>query len=142
MSQTVTDIVGNQVPFGAIDFSSVVPLVKDGRLRVLAQTGEARMPQLPEVPTMKESGYPELVSHVWSSIIVRSETPDAIVDRLHEAFKAAWMSPEGRNFQAARPSVEALHDAQGNAGLRRLRARALQESRAGRRHLAAMKCAR
>jgi tripartite-type tricarboxylate transporter receptor subunit TctC len=108
MSQTVTDIVGNQVPFGAIDFSSVVPLVKDGRLRVLAQTGEARMPQLPEVPTMKESGYPELVSHVWSSIMVRSETPDAIVDRLHEAFKAAWMSPEGRNFQAARPSVEAL----------------------------------
>ena len=108
MSQTVTDIVGNQVPFGALDFSSVVPLVKDGRLRVLAQTGETRMPQLPEVPTMKESGYPELVSHVWSSIMVRSETPDAVVDRLHEAFKAAWVSPEGRVFQAARPSVEAL----------------------------------
>src|SRR5262249_47195321 len=54
MAATVQDIVGNQVSFGAIDFSSVVPLVKDGRLRVLAQTGEARMPQLPAVPTMKE----------------------------------------------------------------------------------------
>ena len=108
LSATVTDIVGNQLPFGAIDFSSVVPLVKDGRLRVLASTGEARMPQLPDVPTMKESGYPELVSHVWSSIMVRAETPDPIVNKLHEAFKAAWLSPEGRNFQASRPSIETL----------------------------------
>jgi tripartite-type tricarboxylate transporter receptor subunit TctC len=106
MSQTVTDIVGNQVPFGAIDFGSVVPLVKDGRLRVLAQTGEARMPQLPDVPTMKESGYPEFVSHVWSSIVVRSETPDAIVNKLHEGFRAAMASPEGRNYQSSRPIVE------------------------------------
>ena len=109
LSAVVTDIVGNQVPFGAIDFSSTVPLVKDGRLRVLAMTGEARMPQLPDVPTMKESGYPELVSHVWSSIMVRSETPDAVVNKLHEAFRAAWTSPEGRNFQASRPTVEALY---------------------------------
>jgi len=106
MAATVTDIVGNQVGFGAIDFSSVVPLVKDGRLRVLAQTGEARLPQLPEVPTMKESGYPDFVSHVWSSIMVRAETPDAIVDKLYAAFRAAWESPEGRNYQAGRPSVE------------------------------------
>jgi len=108
LSQTVTDLAGNQVPFAAIDFSSIVPLVKDGRLRALAQTGEARMAQLADVPTMKESGYPELVSHVWSSIMVRSETPDAIVNKLHDAFKAAWLTPEGRNFQAGRPTVEAL----------------------------------
>ena len=42
---------------------------------------------------MKESGYPDFVSHVWSSIMVRSETPDAIVDKLHEAFKAAMAEP-------------------------------------------------
>src|SRR5262249_47978559 len=106
MAATVQDIVGNQVSFGAIDFSSVVPLVKDGRLRVLAQTGEARIPQLPAVPTMKESGYPDFVSHVWSSIMVRSETPDAIVNKLYEGFKAAMATPEGRAYQAARPLVE------------------------------------
>jgi tripartite-type tricarboxylate transporter receptor subunit TctC len=109
LSQTVTDLAGNQVPFAAIDFSSIVPLVRDGRLRALAQTGESRMAQLPDVPTMKESGYPEIVSHVWSSIMVRSETPDAIVNKLHEAFKAAWLTPEGRNFQAGRPTVEAMY---------------------------------
>jgi tripartite-type tricarboxylate transporter receptor subunit TctC len=106
MSQTVTDIVGNQVPFGAIDFGSVVPLVKDGRLRVLATTGEARHPLLPDAPTMKESGYPEFVSYVWSSIMVRSETPDAIVGKLHEGFRAAMASPEGRAYQATRPVVD------------------------------------
>jgi tripartite-type tricarboxylate transporter receptor subunit TctC len=57
---------------------------------------------------MKESGYPELVSHVWSSIVVRSETPEPIIGKLHEAFKAAWMTPEARNYQAGRPTVEAL----------------------------------
>ena len=105
LSATVTDIVGNQVPFGAIDFSSVVPLVTSGRLRVLAQTGEARLPQLPDVPTMKESGHPEFVSHVWSPIMVRAETPDAIVNKLHGAFKTAWESPEGLKFRATRPRV-------------------------------------
>ncbi len=106
MAATVQDIVGNQVGFGAIDFSSVVPLVKDGRLRVLAHTGEVRMPQLPGVPTLKESGHPDFVSHVWSSIMVRSETPDAVVDKLYEGFKAAMASPEGRNYQSSRPLVE------------------------------------
>jgi tripartite-type tricarboxylate transporter receptor subunit TctC len=106
MSQTVTDIVGNQVPFGAMDFGSVVPLVKDGRLRVLATTGETRHALLPDTPTMKESGYPDFVSFVWSSIMARSETPEAIVNKLHDGFKAAMASPEGRAYQAARPLVE------------------------------------
>lgn len=102
----MTDVIGNQVTSGAVDFAGAVPLVKDGRLRALAMTGEARHPVLPDVPTMKESGYPELVSYVWSSIFVRSETPDDIVDKLHEGFKAAMASPEGRSYQASRAIVE------------------------------------
>jgi tripartite-type tricarboxylate transporter receptor subunit TctC len=105
-SAVITDILGNQVAAGAIDYGGAVPYVKDGRLRVLASTAEARHPVLPDVPTMKESGYPEMVSYTWSSIFVRSETPDAIVNKLYEGFKAAMASPEGRAFQAARPTVE------------------------------------
>jgi tripartite-type tricarboxylate transporter receptor subunit TctC len=55
---------------------------------------------------MKESGYPELVSYTWSSIMVRADTPDAIVNKLYEGFKAAMATPEGRAFNAARPTVE------------------------------------
>lgn len=102
----ITDILGNQVPAGAIDYGGAVQLAKDGRLRVLATTAEARHPVLPDVPTMKESGYPEMVSYTWSSIFVRAETPDAIVNKLYEGFKAVMASPEGRAFQAGRPTVE------------------------------------
>ena len=105
-SAVITDIIGNQLTAGAVDFSSVVPLVKDGRLRVLASSADARHPALPDVPTMKESGYPDFVTHTWSAIFVRIETPDAVVAKLHEAFMAAIMSPEGRAYQAARPVVE------------------------------------
>jgi tripartite-type tricarboxylate transporter receptor subunit TctC len=102
----ITDILGNQVAAGAIDYGGAVPYVKDGRLRALASTAEARHALLPEVPTMKESGYPDLVSYTWSSIMVRSETPEPVVNKLYEGFKAAMASPEGRAFQAARPTVE------------------------------------
>ena len=102
----ITDILGNQVTAGAIDYGGAVPYVKDGRLRALASTAEARHAVLPDVPTMKESGYPEFVSYTWSSIMVRSETPEPIVNKLYEGFKAAMASPEGRAFQAARPTVE------------------------------------
>jgi tripartite-type tricarboxylate transporter receptor subunit TctC len=102
----ISDLLGNQLPSGAIDYGGAVPYAKDGRLRVLATTAELRHPVLPEVPTMKESGYPEMVSYTWSAIFVRAETPDAIASKLHEAFKAALASPEGRAFQAARPTLE------------------------------------
>jgi tripartite-type tricarboxylate transporter receptor subunit TctC len=102
----ITDILGNQVAAGAIDYGGAVSLAKDGRLRVLASTAEARHAVLPDVPTMKESGYPEMVSYTWSSIFVRAETPDAIVNKLYDGFKAAIASPEGRNFQNSRPTIE------------------------------------
>lgn len=102
----ITDILGNQVPAGAIDYGGAVQLARDGRLRVLATTAEARHAVLPDVPTMKESGYPEMVSYTWSSIFVRAETPDAIVNKLYEGFKAVMASPEGRAFQVGRPTVE------------------------------------
>jgi tripartite-type tricarboxylate transporter receptor subunit TctC len=60
---------------------------------------------LPEVPTMKESGFPDFVSYSWSSIFVRSETPDAIVNKLHDGFKSAMASPEGRAYQSTRTSI-------------------------------------
>ena len=102
----ITDILGSQVAAGAIDYGGAVPYVKDGRLRALATTAEARHAVLPDVPTMKESGYPELVTYTWSSIMVRSETPEPIVTKIYEGFKAAMASPEGRAYQAARPTIE------------------------------------
>ena len=54
---------------------------------------------------MKESGFPDFVSYSWSSIFARSETPNVIVEKLHDGFKAAMTSPEGRAYQASRTSL-------------------------------------
>jgi tripartite-type tricarboxylate transporter receptor subunit TctC len=55
---------------------------------------------------MKESGFPELVTHTWSGIFARSETPDAVVNKLYEAFAKAMATPEGRAYLASRAGVE------------------------------------
>ena len=100
----MTDIIGGQIVTGAIDFSGAAPLIKTGRLRALAITADVRDPAFPEVPTMKEAGYPEFETYVWSSFFVRTETPDDITARLVEAMKKVIASPEGRTYQAAQPS--------------------------------------
>ena len=104
-SQVMTDVIGGQIPSGMIDSGGAAPLIRDGRMRALAITADVRAPILPDVPTMKESGFPEFVSYSWSSIFARSETPDAVVNKLHEGFKAAMASPEGRAYQASRTSL-------------------------------------
>ena len=101
----ITDVVGGQIPAGLSDFAGAVPLIKEGRQRALAITAEERHPLLPDVPTMRESGYADFINYSYSSIFVRSETPDAIVSKLHEGYSAAIASPEGRAYQAARPAL-------------------------------------
>ena len=54
---------------------------------------------------MREIGYRDFVSYSYSSIFVRTETPDAIVNKLHEGYSAVMASPEGRAYQASRPAV-------------------------------------
>ena len=102
-AQVMTDVIGGQITSGMIDFGGAAPLVRDGWLRALAMTSDLRHPLMPEVPTMKESGFPEFVSHSWSSIFVRSETPEPIVNKLHAGFRTVMASPEGRAYLASRP---------------------------------------
>jgi tripartite-type tricarboxylate transporter receptor subunit TctC len=102
-AQVMTDVIGGQIASGMIDFGGAAALVKEGRLRALAMTSDARHPLMSEVPTMKESGFPDFVSHSWSSIFVRSETPEPIVNKLHAGFRTVMASPEGRVYQASRP---------------------------------------
>lgn len=63
--------------------------VEGGRLRALAQTGDARHPTLPNVPTLVESGYPELDATPWWGLYAPAKTPKPIVDRFHAAMVAA-----------------------------------------------------
>ena len=104
-AQMLTDVVGGQLEVGVIDFGGTLELMKGGRLRVLAITGDKREPQYPDIPTMKESGFPEFETWVWSAFFVRAEVPTEIVDKLAAAIHKAMTSEEGRAYQATLPSA-------------------------------------
>ncbi|MES2529677.1 MAG: tripartite tricarboxylate transporter substrate binding protein [Pseudomonadota bacterium] len=80
-------------------FASVglaAPNVKAGKLVALASSGEARSASLPDVPTFKEQGYPQLVFNSWFGVVAPAKTPPAIVAKLSADIQKAVRSPEGR----------------------------------------------
>ena len=81
--QAVTDVIGGQVPVMFTTISSAAGHVRGGKLKALAVTTRERVPALPDVPTMVESGYPDFVSSSWQGILVPAGTPDAIVKKLY-----------------------------------------------------------
>lgn len=87
------DVVANRV---SMNFSSpppAIPLVREGRLKALAVTGERRLPQLPEVPTLAEAGLAGIVILGWHGIFAPAATPVAELDRLGAAVRRAAASP-------------------------------------------------
>ena len=75
-----------------------LPFIKDGQLRAVAVSSETRSPQLPDVPTVAESGdLPTFAVSVWVSILAPAGTPKAIVDRLAAAIEEALRDPETRD---------------------------------------------
>jgi len=95
-------VASGQCLFTIADGPPTIPLVKGGKLRALAVTGAERSPELPDVPSMKEAGYPEVDTHLWSGFFVPAGTPAPIVAKL--------TSELGR----------ALADADVQAGLRKM----------------------
>ncbi len=75
--------VGGHTPisFGAL--APALPLIKSGGLRALAVTGKARAPTLPDVPTMAEAGFPEVVGATWTAVVAPAGTPKDIVAKLN-----------------------------------------------------------
>jgi tripartite-type tricarboxylate transporter receptor subunit TctC len=80
-------------------FASVglaAPNVKSGKLAALASSGDTRSPTLPDVPTFKEQGYPQLVFNSWFGIVAPAKTPADIVAKLQADVMRAATSPEGK----------------------------------------------
>ena len=89
----LTDIMGGQVEMTFENPSVTVPLVQGGKLKALAVTGETRNPQLPNVPTMIESGLVDFVSMSFTGVAVRAGTPPAIIKRLNAELRPASTAP-------------------------------------------------
>jgi tripartite-type tricarboxylate transporter receptor subunit TctC len=81
----IADVLGNHIQVNASAKSVLLPLIKDGKLRALAVSSAERWPELPDVPTLRESGLDGFPTAVWFVLMAPAGTPPAVVNKLNEA---------------------------------------------------------
>ena len=96
-SQMNTDLAGGQIDAGMDGVTSMSAMAKSGQLRLLAVTGDVRHPDFPNVPTVKET-FPEFSIYGWSALMVRTDTPEDITNKLADAVLKIMGSPEAAAF--------------------------------------------
>lgn len=103
----VTDLIGGQVALMFSPASSVLTQVKSGRLRALAVTTATRLPSLPELPTVAESGLPGYETVTWFGFVVPAATPRDIIGKLNLDTVKVLAQPEVRQ-QFASQGVDVI----------------------------------
>jgi tripartite-type tricarboxylate transporter receptor subunit TctC len=96
--QATTDLLSGVVAMAIPGTAGMVGHIKAGKLRPLAVTGAKRSPQLPDVPTVMESGVPDYEAYVWMGLLAPKGTPSAIVERLNRDVVAVLGEPEVKTY--------------------------------------------
>ena len=96
----ITDILAGQIQMMFDSPSVMLPHIKSGKVRALVVTSESRLPQLPNVPTVAEAGYPQLAATLWTGLLAPGGTPAPIVQKINAAVNEGLKTPEAQ---------EALH---------------------------------
>ena len=100
-SQALSDVVSGETSMMFTLPLAVTSLAKAGRVRIMAISSRIRSPQLPDVPTVAESGVPGYEASLWYAIVAPRGTPRNIVDRLNGAIREAVATQEVRDTYAA-----------------------------------------
>lgn len=95
-AQVIPDIMGGRIQMNIGTISTLAPLIRQGKLRALAITSAARNPELPDVPTMAESGLPEVASVTYYGLFGPANVPREAVQRLNAAVNDSLKAPELR----------------------------------------------
>lgn len=98
--QATTDLLGGQVQMSIPGTAGMVGHIKNGKLRALAVTGAKRSPQLPDVPTVMESGVPNFEAYVWMGLLAPKGTPQPIIDKLYREVQQALQTNEVKSYMA------------------------------------------
>ncbi|MBH1963226.1 MAG: tripartite tricarboxylate transporter substrate binding protein [Comamonadaceae bacterium] len=93
-AEAVSDLLAGRVGYMFDAVSAMGAHIKSGRLTALAVTGGSRSPLLPEAPSVREAGYPEMVAYAWSGLLAPAKTPKAIVDKLALTISEVLKDPE------------------------------------------------
>ncbi len=92
----VVDLVAGHVPATVLPLGGLLANYRSGKIRILAQTGEQRSETLPEVPSFKELGFPQLAFSGWYGVFAPAGTPTDIVERYNDAIVKAIRTAEVR----------------------------------------------
>ncbi len=93
-SQAMNDLVGGQLDYMFSPLQNALPFIKQGRIRVLAVAAKQRHRDLPQTPTLIESGYPGAEVSNWFALYAPAGTPPAVVKRLHTTYTQVLKQPE------------------------------------------------
>jgi tripartite-type tricarboxylate transporter receptor subunit TctC len=106
--QAIVDMLGGTIQINIGTTATLLPLIRSGKIRAIAQWGSTREAELPDVPTMIESGVPGLSLGFWAGLWAPAGTPDTIVAILNDAANRVLGSAEVRTAMArlgVRPSI-------------------------------------
>jgi tripartite-type tricarboxylate transporter receptor subunit TctC len=90
----VTAVLGNNTTLTLLSYAALKGQIASGKIKALAVTGTQRLPDLPNVPTVAESGFPGFEAYSWIGIFAPAATPPATVAKLSQDFQAALHVPD------------------------------------------------
>jgi tripartite-type tricarboxylate transporter receptor subunit TctC len=92
--KAMTALMAGEVQVMVASMTAALPQVQSGKLQALAVTSAERAAPLPDVPTMRELGYPDFVMYGWSMLFAPAGTPRAIVQKLHDEIAKVVAQPD------------------------------------------------
>src|SRR3954462_14957393 len=109
--QAIPAMVAGEVQLAFFNMASLLPHIKSGRLKALAAVPAKRLPELPNVPTLAEQGFPGIGTNAWQGLFAPAATPKAVVDKLH-ASVAGVLTREKDDLGKKMLTVEVSHSPQ------------------------------
>lgn len=88
------ELLSGRIQFGGDQLSTSLQEIRNGQLKALATSGSKRIPILPDVPTVREQGFPALEFEGWNGLFAPAKTPKAVIDRLQRETAAAVKHPD------------------------------------------------
>ena len=95
-AEAITDLLGGQISIVFTGVPPVVPLMQAGKIKLLATTGDKRIPAIPDLPTIAEAGYPGAAMGIWYGLVAPAATPKDILARLHKEITRIQALPDIR----------------------------------------------
>ncbi|HXM83337.1 MAG TPA: tripartite tricarboxylate transporter substrate binding protein [Burkholderiales bacterium] len=105
--QMIPSLISGETTVAFINMSSTLGHIRGGRMKALATAAPRRLPELPDVPTLAELGYPGIGTNAWQGMFAPAATPRPIIDKLYSSVAAVLSRPDMReNLAKQMMSVE------------------------------------